>query len=363
MRNNENGNGAIQFSSASPSNIGIRPFALFIKASLTIFFCEAIILALIQLLPVSDNDKWEFVLSPPLLTVLASVFLYKLVVKPMSDILKTSEKVKNKLELFKLLIDKSNDNIFIIDPQTAGFLDVNYMACIQFGYTKEEFQNMTVMDIEKVIPDISVWAECVEKIKSSRYAILQGRYKRKNGTTFPVEVTKSIVSWNKRDYIVAIARDVSEREFAASRIRDSETKFRKIAECAKDAIIMMGPKGEISFWNRAAGEMFGYSSDEAIGKNLHSLLAPKRFQDAFMKGLAGFQKTGQGNAMGKTLKLSAVRKSGIEFDIELSVAPVRIDDKWHAVGIVRDLSERKETEADLSNQDKAVEITAQSKAE
>jgi PAS domain S-box-containing protein len=237
------------------------------------------------------------------------------------------------------------------------------MACIQFGYTRDEFLNMTVMDIEKVIPDLSVWTEYVGKIRSNRYAILQGRYKRKNGTTFPVEVTKSIVNWGQRDYIVAIARDVSEREFAASRIKESEAKFRKIAECAKDAIIMMGPKGEISFWNRAAEEMFGYSRSEAIGKNLHFLLAPKRFKDAFEKGFAGFQKTGQGNAMGKTLKLSAVRKSGSEFDMELSVAPVQMDGLWHAVGIVRDLSERKESQIDWANQGKVTEITAESKAE
>ena len=353
-QNDKNADTVMRFESSNTLQVGTRPFALFLRVSFTIFFCEAITMAILHLLPI--NDKWEITLGPPLLTILSAFFLYKFVVKPMSDILETNEKVKSKLELFKLLIDKSNDTIFIIDPESARFLDVNYMACIQFGYTRDEFQNMTVMDIEEIIPNSSVWAEYVGKIRSNRYAILQGRYKRKNGTTFPVEVTKSIVNWGKRDYIVAIARDVSEREFAESRIKESETKFRKIAECAKDAIIMMGPKGEISFWNPAAEKMFGYSRGEAVGKYLHTLLAPNRFHEAFIKGLAGFQKTGQGNAMGKTLKLSAVRKGGSEFNIELSVAPVQIDGEWHAVGIVRDVSERKNTTDDLTSQGKATEI-------
>ena len=114
-----------------------------------------------------------------------------------------------------------------------------------------------------------------------------------------------------------------------------------MAECANDAIITMGPKGEISFWNQAAERIFGYSLGEAVGKDLHTLLVPERFRDAFNKGFSSFQKTGKGDAMGKTLKLAAIRKNGSEFNIELSIAPVSLGGQWHAVGIIRDISEKK----------------------
>jgi PAS domain S-box-containing protein len=136
--------------------------------------------------------------------------------------------------------------------------------------------------------------------------------------------------------------------------------LKKIAECAKDAIIMMGPKGEIFFWNPAAERIFGYSRNEAIGKHLHKLPAPERFRDAYQKGLSCFQKTGQGNALGKTLKLEAIRKNGEEFSIELSVNSVHLGGKWHAVGIIRDMSESKEAEADWANKDKATVVTGKS---
>jgi PAS domain S-box-containing protein len=145
-----------------------------------------------------------------------------------------------------------------------------------------------------------------------------------------------------------VARDTIEREHAQIQLEESET-IKKIAECANDAIIMMGPKGEISFWNPAAERIFGYSRNEAIGKQLHLLLAPVRFRDTYQKGLSYFLKTGRGNALGKTLKLEAIRKNGEEFGIELSVNSVHLGGKWHAVGIIRDMSESKEAEVGLAN--------------
>ena len=358
MRNDENTDSTLNFAATSPSYIRPRPVVLFIKVGLVIIFCEAAIEAAAQLSSVSS--KWDILLDPILLAVCSTLFLYQFIVSPLSMMLKITKEAEDKLNLFRGLINKSNDAILVIDPATAKLMDVNYKVCVSLDYTQDEFRNMTVMDIDELITNSSVWADYVGKIRNNGYVILGGRYKRKNGTTFPVEVNANIIKWGRRDYMVAVARDITDREFAKTRFKESETKFRKMAECAKDAIIMMGPKGEISFWNSAAEKIFGYSSNEAIGKNLHTLLGPKRFHNAFKKGFAGFQKTGQGNAMGKTLKLAAIRRDGSEFNMELSVAPVQLNGEWHAVGIIRDLSESNQTEADWANQDKAKEITTES---
>jgi PAS domain S-box-containing protein len=158
--------------------------------------------------------------------------------------------------------------------------------------------------------------------------------------------------------MVAMVRDITKREQAQVQLKESETKFRKLAECARDAIIVMGPKGEISFWNPAAEKIFGYTAGEVIGKNLHEILVPERFRGAFYKGFPGFQKTGKGNAVGKTLNLMALRKDGSEFSIEVSISPVRLEGILHAVGIVRDTSQRTAKETELVVQGNAVEETA-----
>ncbi len=289
---------------------------------------------------------WKIVLEPIVLAAVIAIMLYW-ILNPINEKLKTSENAERKLDLFRNLIDKSNDSIFIIEPETAKILDVNYRACVTLGYGRPELLNMTVLDIGEHITDNHAWAEYVGKVRNYGYMLAE-RYKRKDGSTFPVEVNASIVKLGQREYIVAVARDIIEREHAQIQLEESET-IRKMAECAKDAIIMMGPKGEISFWNPAAERIFGYSRNEAIGKHLHSLLAPGRFHDAYQKGLSCFQKTGQGDALGKTLKLEAIRKNGEEFGIELSVNSVHLGGKWHAVGIIRDMSESKKTEADLAN--------------
>ena len=336
LRNDENAYSTPQLAAHDPSHVFLRPVTLFIKVGLLIIICEAAIEAATQLLSVSS--KWDILFDPLLLAVFGTIGLYSFIVSPMNRMLEINEEVKGRLELFRGLLDKSNDAVFIIDPETAKLLDVNYRACTTLGYTRAELLNMTALDIEEVITDGS-WAEQVRQVSNNGYVFLQSRHKRKDGVTFPVEVNVNLVNWCRRDYIIAVARDISNREHAEIQLKESEAKFKKVAECAKSGIIMMGPKGEISFWNPAAERIFGYSSDEAIGKDLHTLLVAERFRDAFQKVFSSFQKAEEGNAMGKTLKLAAIRKNGSEFSIEISLAPVQLNGEWHAVGIIRDMSE------------------------
>ena len=130
-------------------------------------------------------------------------------------------------------------------------------------------------------------------------------------------------------------------------LRHSEERFRTMAGATQDAIIVMDPRGRISFWNKAATKMFGYSGKEAIGRQLHKLLAPARYREAHQAHFADFQRTGQGAAMGKTLVLQALRKGGQEFPIELSLSAVLLEGCWHAIGVIRDITERKQTEKEL----------------
>ncbi|HZX33166.1 MAG TPA: PAS domain S-box protein [Rhodocyclaceae bacterium] len=136
-------------------------------------------------------------------------------------------------------------------------------------------------------------------------------------------------------------------EDAERALLESEEKFRSASAAAQDAMIMVDSRGRISFWNTAAEKIFGYTSDEAYGQALHTLLAPERYREAYTAGFARFEATGQGDAIGKTLELSAIRKNGEEFPIEISLSSVRQGGKWTGIGIVRDITERKRVAAKL----------------
>ncbi|MDI6789846.1 MAG: PAS domain S-box protein [Thermodesulfobacteriota bacterium] len=130
-------------------------------------------------------------------------------------------------------------------------------------------------------------------------------------------------------------------------LRENEKKFRSICAAAQDAIIMMDNEGNISYWNEAAEQIFGYSSQEALGQEVHILLAPMRYHEAYRGGFSRFKATGQVPAVGKTLELAAVKKDGTEFPIELSVSGVNLEGKWSAIGILRDITGRKQAEERL----------------
>ncbi|MFH1010889.1 MAG: PAS domain S-box protein [bacterium] len=130
-------------------------------------------------------------------------------------------------------------------------------------------------------------------------------------------------------------------------MRESEAKFRTITNTAKDAVVMLDNDGNISYWNPAAEEIFGHTSDEAVGKEMHTLMAPTKYHEAYKKGFSVFRETGQGAAIGKTLELEAIRKNGTEFPMEISLSAIQVKGQWHAVGIVRDITERKNAQEEL----------------
>ena len=163
----------------------------------------------------------------------------------------------------------------------------------------------------------------------------------------------------QRAAALSLAEDANEAraaaEWARRSLQDSEERLRSMTAAAHDAIIMMDEHGAVSFWNHAAEIMFGYSQKEACGKNLHALLAPAEYRDACLEGVAHFRESGQGRVLGKTLELTALRKSGEEFPIELSIAPVRLHGRCQAVGIIRDISERKRIHEILDRKQKNLE--------
>lgn len=130
-------------------------------------------------------------------------------------------------------------------------------------------------------------------------------------------------------------------------LEETERKFKALSASTQDAIILMGPRGEIQFWNDAATNLLGYERDDVIGTNMHELLAPAQYRTGYLKGLAHFFETGEGAAINKTLELEAVTKDCRIIPIELSVSAVNLRGEWHAVGIMRDIIDRKKNEARL----------------
>lgn len=171
---------------------------------------------------------------------------------------------------------------------------------------------------------------------------------RKDGEAVPVSIVSSpIIRDGKIQGSVAAFHDITRRLEAERVLRESEEKFRLISTSAMDPIIMIDPGEAISYWNPAAERIFGYTAEEILGRNLHDLLTPPRYRDDAHNGFKHFRHTGQGDVIGKTMETSAIRKNGEEFPIELSISTLHIDGRWHALGMIRDISGRKKAEEQI----------------
>lgn len=264
---------------------------------------------------------------------------------------------EEKLKLFRLLLDYSSDAIEIIEPSTMRFLDINETECKTLGYSKEELLSMSVFDIDPML-DADSMKEINHQLLQKGSLQTERIHRRKDGSTFPVEVNVTLVEHDK-SYLLGIARDITERKIAEQSLRESEEKFHSITASAQDAILMMDDEGKITYWNEAAEKIFGYSENEIMGWSLHDLLAPERFLATHRIGFEHFKKNGEGAAIGKTVELAALKKDGTEFPIELSLSTVLKNGRWSAIGILRDISERKQMEKEIKDKDEM--MLAQSK--
>lgn len=114
------------------------------------------------------------------------------------------------LKLFHALIDQSNDSIEVIDPQNGHFLDFNERAAQRLGYSREEMLSLTLADIEVREGNEPSMSDHPDETRRDGFRIVEGRHRRKDGSTFPIEANVQYIDLN-RGYLVAVVRDITER--------------------------------------------------------------------------------------------------------------------------------------------------------
>jgi PAS domain S-box-containing protein len=145
----------------------------------------------------------------------------------------------------------------------------------------------------------------------------------------------------------------------ADQVRDSEERFRSITQAALHPIVVTDDEGRITYWNDAAERTFGYRREEVLNRESLGRLFPRGTLEESPIAFPFAWQTGQEPEVGKTLELAAIRKSGEEFPVELSVSAFHLRDRWHAVGVMSDLSSRKWYEAQLQERARLSEMLAE----
>src|SRR5215470_14472104 len=173
---------------------------------------------------------------------------------------------------------------------------------------------------------------------------LAGR--RADGTTFPVDIMLNPLKHLAEPMVLAVVRDVTERQATEEALRQSRTMFEKFYEQSPDAIIVVDEIGWIDRVNALAEALFGLPRERMVGQSIEMLL-PTRFRDRHWAHRAGYMKDARMRPMGTGLPLFARRADGSEFPVDIMLSPIEIEQRRMVLAVVRDITERKRAEAQV----------------
>jgi|GEM_PF-4042215 len=176
----------------------------------------------------------------------------------------------------------------------------------------------------------------------------ESAWQRSDGSVFPVEITSTLLNDTSGQFsgTISCVRDITERKKTEEALRESEERFRVLAESLPEGIIAIDSKGAIVFWNTGAQNLFGYTKEEVLGKP-STMLLPERYQLAEQESLRALQQPGLPGFNGRILHGFGRRKDGTEFADEISSGPWPTRQGLYYVAIIRDITERLKAEQAL----------------
>src|SRR6267378_3422094 len=133
-------------------------------------------------------------------------------------------------------------------------------------------------------------------------------------------------------------------------LRESEERVRAVLNSALSAVLVIDAEGKIADWNARAEKMFGWTRREALGRELAETIIPSRYREAHRHGLKRYLTTGEGPVVNQLIEMSALRRDGSEFPVELSISPLKTGDVVSFCGFITDITERKQSETKLQAQ-------------
>jgi PAS domain S-box-containing protein len=243
---------------------------------------------------------------------------------------------------FRILVDNATD-AFLLHDEQGRILDVNRRACESLGYSRDELVGMTALDFDlDITPDDM--EEIARKLIAGEVFVHETRHRRKDGTTFPVEVRGQAFWEGGRQFFVALVRDMTERKRAEEALRASEHRFRTFVDHAADAFFLHDRHDDrhvVVDVNRQACESLGFTRDELIG------MIPTDFDpDVTPADLADINhKLSAGEKV--AFEARHRRKDGTTFPVEVRGQAFWEDGRLFSVTLVRDMTERKRAEEAL----------------
>jgi PAS domain S-box-containing protein len=257
-----------------------------------------------------------------------------------------TEKVRSEqdLILFKSLIYRSNDALLIIDPENSRILYVNDKVCSNLLYDQSELLGMKVTDIAMNVQDLQSWKSYVEMVRRKGFAFFETEQKRKDGLHLPVEINVRLIMHEGREFIVSVARDISERKRAEAALLAEKNKVDAVLAAIGDGITLQDRNFRILYQNELHRELQGDHVGELCYQGYHN-------RDQVCEGCLLLQSFEDGQVHRR--ETSTTTEQGV-VHMEVTASPQRDAAGAIVAGIeiVRNTTERKKLEAQLFHSQK-----------
>jgi len=250
---------------------------------------------------------------------------------------------------YRGLLEAAPDAMVVVNPR-GDIVLLNVQAEKQFGYRRDELVGQKVKNI---IPEGFAERLVADGLRSAEDALAQQIgtgieliARRKNGTEFPIEIMLSPLDSAEGILVTAAIRDISVRKEAEKHLARMEGRYRGLLEAAPDAMVVVNQAGDIVLLNVQAEKQFGYHRDELVGQRMKNII-PAGFAERLIADALRSAEDALAQQIGTGIELTARRKDGSEFPIEIMLSPLESAEGILVTAAIRDITTRKVAEAHL----------------
>ncbi len=247
---------------------------------------------------------------------------------------------------YRGLLEAAPDAMVVVNAAGEIVL-LNLQAEHQFGYRRDE---LVGQKITTVIPEGFAERLRTDGTRSAGEALAQQigtgielSALRKDGSAFPIEIMLSPLESEEGILVTAAIRDITVRKAAELNLVQMEARYRGLLEAAPDAMVVVDEAGSIVLVNAQAEKQFGYRRDELLGQKVTSII-PQGFAERLVADAKRSDEDALAQQIGTGIELTALRKNGSEFPIEIMLSPLMNTDEVLVTAAIRDISARKHAE-------------------
>lgn len=273
---------------------------------------------------------------------------------------RNEELIKENEEKFRALFHNANDAIYMLELTQEGplalYIEVNDIVCRRLGYSRDELLAMSPKDINDI--EESVLKRITDELRANGHVTYETIQLAKDGTRIPTEVNAHVFDLKGSRYVLCVSRDISERKRAEQTLRESEEKFRTLAETITIPIFIHAGRNFI-YTNPCTANISGYTREELQAMNFWDVIHPD-----FKEKVTTFARSRlTGESAPSQYDLKILTKGGQERWLELSLAVINFQGESVILGTGFDITERKQMQEELQKAKEAAEAASRAKSE